>query len=221
MSGGGARAAYQVGVLRAVARRCPGFRPRIITGVSAGAINAASLASFEGSFPAALDHLSEMWEGLRTEDVLRTDSPSLSRIGLRWARRLLSSGHAGREAHGLVDTTPLRLLLMHHLDPRGDGLRGIGRNIAAGRLDAVGITATNYATGQTVTWIEGESGAVRRMPPSPYHALPTRTAGKKIGSAAEAITCSTRMGSRTLRRFGSDHASPLSPSIHVTVWPVA
>src|SRR5690606_8456732 len=70
MSGGGARAAYQVGVLRAVARRCPEFRPRIITGVSAGAINAASLASFEGSFSDALDNLGALWEGLTTEDVL-------------------------------------------------------------------------------------------------------------------------------------------------------
>lgn len=215
MSGGGARAAYQVGVLRAVARRCPGFRPRIITGVSAGAINAASLASFDGSFPAALDNLSELWEGLRTEDVLRTDSPSLSRIGMRWARRLFSSGRAGREAHGLVDTTPLRLLLMHHLDPRGDGVEGIGRNIAAGRLDAFGITATNYATGQTVTWIEGESGRAWSLPKR-------RSVNESIGvehvmasAALPIIFPAVRVGHAWYGDGGIRLTTPLSPALHL------
>ena len=215
MSGGGARAAYQVGVLRAVARRCPGFRPRIITGVSAGAINAASLASFEGSFPAALDHLSEMWEGLRTEDVLRTDSPSLSRIGLRWARRLLSSGHAGREAHGLVDTTPLQLLLMHHLDPRGDGLRGIGKNIAAGRLDAVGITATNYATGQTVTWIEGESGTAWSLPKRRSVREPIRVEHVMASAALPIFFPAVRVGNAWYGDGGIRLTAPLSPALHL------
>ena len=157
MSGGGARAAYQVGVLRALARHCPGFRPDIITGVSAGAINAASLASHPGDFREAVAALCGLWENLTTDHVFRTDGPSLLRIGWRWARRLLSGGEAGQDAHGFVDTAPLRRLLRQHLDPDGTGIDGIEQNIRAGRLRAFGLTATDYATGRSVTWVQGNS----------------------------------------------------------------
>ncbi len=155
MSGGGARAAYQVGVLRALARHDPGFRPDIITGVSAGAINAASLASHPGSFGEAVEALAALWLSLSTDQVFRTDGPSLLHIGWRWARRLLSGGERGQSAHGFVDTEPLRRLLHRHLDPRGDGIDGIERNIRSGRLHAFGLTATDYATGRSVTWVQG------------------------------------------------------------------
>jgi NTE family protein len=155
MSGGGARAAYQIGVLRTLARHWPAFQPQIITGVSAGAINAASLAGTPRPFTESLDRLGRLWGGLTTEDVFRTDSPSFLRIALRWAKRLFSGGEAGQEARGLVDTDPLRHLLRHHLDPSGNGIEGIEENIRAGRLDAFGITATNYATGRSVTWVQG------------------------------------------------------------------
>lgn len=215
MSGGGARAAYQVGVLRAVGRRCPDFRPRIITGVSAGAINAASIASFDGGFLHALDDLSELWEGLQTEDVLRTDSPSLARIGARWARRLFTSGRAGREAHGLVDTTPLRLLLLHHLDPRGNGIEGIRRNIAAGRLDAFGITATNYATGQSVTWVEGESVDAWSLPKRRSVAEPIRVEHVMASAALPIIFPAVRVGDAWYGDGGIRLTAPLSPALHL------
>lgn len=215
MSGGGARAAYQVGVLRAVARRCPAFRPRIITGVSAGAINAASLASFEGAFPDALANLGELWEGLTTEDVLRTDSPSLARIGARWARRLFSSGRAGREAHGLVDTTPLRLLLMHHLDPRGNGIEGIGKNIAAGRLDAFGITATNYATGQAVTWTEGERVDAWSFPKRRSVSERIHVEHVMASAALPIIFPAVRVGHAWYGDGGIRLTAPLSPALHL------
>lgn len=215
MSGGGARAAYQVGVLRAVARRCPTFRPRIITGVSAGAINAASIASFDGDFPHALDNLSELWESLQTEDVLRTDSPSVLRIGARWARRLLTSGHAGREAHGLVDTTPLRLLLHHHLDPRGDGIEGIARNLAVGRLDAFGITATNYATGQSVTWVEGEGVDAWSLPKRRSVAEPIRVEHVMASAALPLIFPAVRVGDAWYGDGGIRLTAPLSPALHL------
>ncbi len=156
MSGGGARAAYQVGVLRALARHRPAFRPDIITGVSAGAINAASLASHPGSFGDAVEALSGLWTDLTSEQVFRTDSPTMLRISRRWARRLLSGGTSGQSAHGFVDTAPLRGLLRAHLDPSGEGIEGIERNIRTGRLHAFGLTATDYATGRSVTWVQGQ-----------------------------------------------------------------
>ena len=77
MSGGGARAAYQVGLLQALAAQRPDLEIDIITGVSAGAINATHLAGHPGSFAAATDALAALWSGLRTEHVFRTDWLSL------------------------------------------------------------------------------------------------------------------------------------------------
>ncbi|HEU4428009.1 MAG TPA: patatin-like phospholipase family protein, partial [Myxococcota bacterium] len=73
MSGGGARAAYQVGFLRALARRIPDFAPPILTGVSAGAINAAFLASRAGSFAANVEALTQVWSGLSVDQVFHVE----------------------------------------------------------------------------------------------------------------------------------------------------
>jgi len=77
MGGGGARAAYQVGFLCAVARRRPELRIPYLTGVSAGAINAAHLAAHHGTFGQSVEELSRLWSRLRIEDVFRVDAPSL------------------------------------------------------------------------------------------------------------------------------------------------
>ena len=109
LTGGGARAAYQVGFLRCLARRLPDVRFPIITGVSAGAINAAFLASYRGDLPRAADELSELWLGLTIDRVFRTDLPALIRNVLRWGARLVSVGSPiGPQVHGLVDTTQLK-----------------------------------------------------------------------------------------------------------------
>ena len=215
MSGGGARAAYQVGVLRAISRALPVFRPQIITGVSAGAINAASLAGYPGTFPDALGNLSDLWTELTTEEIFRTDSPSLARIGARWARRLFSSGRAGRRAHGLVDTTPLRLLLMHHLDPRGHGIEGIRQNIAAGRLDAFGLTATNYATGQSVTWIEGENVQSWSLPKRRSRRTRIGVEHVMASAALPIIFPAVPVGNAWYGDGGIRLTTPLSPALHL------
>src|SRR5215216_5004915 len=74
LSGGGARAAYQVGVLRGMARHLPDMRFPIVAGVSAGAINAAFLASHPGSSAEAAFDLSKLWGGLHVEQIFRADS---------------------------------------------------------------------------------------------------------------------------------------------------
>ncbi|HLT47079.1 MAG TPA: patatin-like phospholipase family protein [Rubricoccaceae bacterium] len=154
MTGGGARAAYQVGVLRGIARCCPAFAPSILTGVSAGGINAAYLAGHAEPFPAALDGLSALWSGLRTEHVFDTSGPGAVRTVFRWGRRLLSGGARGsRRERGLLDPEPLRQLLRREL---GVGpLGGVAENLRNGRLDAFAITTTSYTTGQSITWVQG------------------------------------------------------------------
>ncbi len=156
LSGGGARAAYQVGFLRFLASRFPDFSPDILTGVSAGAINAAFLAAHPGTFRDRLDALANLWASLSVEDVFRVDLVCLARNIARWGTRLLSGGsrHAPR-ARSLVDTDPLRQLLAGALGAENGILTGVDHNIADGSLKAVALTASSYATGQSVTWVRG------------------------------------------------------------------
>ncbi len=158
MSGGGARAAYQVGLLQALAERVPGLRIDILTGVSAGAINAAHLANHRGNFAEAVDDLSRLWLGLTTDDVFRTDWWSLFSRVVRSGTQLVSGGHRvpGR-SQGMVDTQPLRVLLNRELGAQTDlgELCGIRENLSRGRLRAVAITTSSYSSGTSVTWVEG------------------------------------------------------------------
>jgi NTE family protein len=159
MSGGGARAAYQVGLLQALAAHRPDLEIDIITGVSAGAINATHLAGHPGSFAAATDALAALWSGLRTDQVFRTDWLSLFGRVLRSGLQLVSGGHRlpGRP-RGMVDTEPLRRFLREALDaePVGGALTGIRENLARGKLRAVAVTTSSYSSGRSVTWVEGE-----------------------------------------------------------------
>ena len=163
MTGGGARAAYQVGFLRCVARRFPELHVPYVTGVSAGAINAALLASHHGTFLQAVDELSHLWANLTAGEVFRTDTRSLALNAINWIRQLASGGvgvsargiGSATLVRGLVDTEPLRHYLTEVLHCVDGELTGIQYNIDAGRLRAVAISATSYSTGRSVTWIQG------------------------------------------------------------------
>ncbi|HQX50859.1 MAG TPA: patatin-like phospholipase family protein [Planctomycetaceae bacterium] len=156
LGGGGARAAYQVGVLRAIANRYPALRIPLLTGVSAGAINISYLANHTGSFRAQIDSLTELWQRLRLENVFATSGASLLwraiRIGIRLS---LGLPPKMRGVHGMVDTQPLRVFLHDTLQPENGCLPGIRENIERGRLEAVALTALSYGTGDTVTFHQG------------------------------------------------------------------
>jgi NTE family protein len=157
LSGGGARAAYQVGFLRHVASRHPDLAPGILTGVSAGGIIASYLASKPGRFIDKVGALTTTWSAIGIDDVFTVDTRHLTaRVG-RWALRLMSGGAPGAPtARSLVDTSPLRALLVRTLDAEPDGtLAGIARSIDEGRLSAIALTASSYTTGQSVTWVQG------------------------------------------------------------------
>jgi NTE family protein len=156
MSGGGARAAYQVGLLRWLGRRYPDLRVPIMTGVSAGAINAAYLASRPHDFRSCVENLADLWSRLTAEEVFRVDSASLTRNVLRMGLKLLSGGAiVAPRAQAAVDTKPLRGLLERMLDARGDEIPGIDANLKRGVLRAVAITASSYTTGQSICWTQG------------------------------------------------------------------
>jgi len=157
MGGGGARAAYQVGFLRHLARMYPELRVPYLTGVSAGAINAALLASHHGSFLQAVEELTHLWGHLTVEDVFRVDGASLAWNAARWAGQLVSGGLAGPpRVRGFVDTEPLREYLTEVLHAVDGELTGIRYNLEHGRLKAVAISTSSYSTGQSITWVQGQ-----------------------------------------------------------------
>ena len=94
LTGGGARAAYQVGFLRHVASRHPDLAPGILTGVSAGGMIATHLASRDGRCADSVASLSEVWQALRIADVFRVDAFDLTTRAVRWGLRLVSGGAA-------------------------------------------------------------------------------------------------------------------------------
>jgi NTE family protein len=160
LTGGGARAAYQVGFLRYLAAKYPDLSPGILTGVSAGGMIAAHLAARPGRFADAVEVHFDLWRNLRMDDVFRVDPRELTVRTARWALRLVSGGAPGSPAaRSLVDTRPLREFVTHVLRADADGtIPGIASSLEAKRLCAVTLTASSYTTGQSVTWVQGIEG---------------------------------------------------------------
>lgn len=155
LSGGGARGAYQVGVLKAIGEIAERLRVdspfRVLTGVSAGAINASTLASFAHDFPAGARHLHDLWANLHSNQVFRTDAVSLGKIGLQWMGELSLGGMAGAAGgKALLDTSPLRKLIEDNLE-----FPAIADRIREGSLYALGITALDYRNSTTITFVQG------------------------------------------------------------------
>ncbi len=155
LSGGGARGAYQVGVLQYLARQFPSAIPEILTGVSAGAINAAFIAARQEPFVQKLDELAEMWSNLRIDQVFRVDGQDLMWRAVRWGGRLVSGGKSPlKPAKSMVDTRPLHEVLARELHATDTGIEGINTSLKNGWLRAFALTASNYTTGQSITWVQ-------------------------------------------------------------------
>jgi NTE family protein len=216
MGGGGARGAYQVGLLRHLARRFPNLRLPILTGVSAGAVNVAHLAQHTGTFSAAVTSLERLWRALSPDQVFRVDSPALATNFLKWGLRLATGGTvAETQTRGLVDTAPLRTFLTRALIPQDGVLTGIDQNIARGSLRAVALSTTDYGTGQSVVWMQGRNLEEWERP--------------KRRSISTRLTVEHVMGSSALPFFfpavwiedswhgdgGIRLTAPLSPALHL------
>ena len=216
MGGGGARGAYQVGLLRHLARKFPTLRLPILTGVSAGALNVAHLAQHTGTFAEAVASLERLWRSLSPEQVYRVDPPTLLANLVRWGVRLVSGGTVSEtQTRGLVDTTPLRAFLERALSPRDGVLAGIDHNLARGTLRAVALSTTDYGTGQSIVWMQGRNIEEWERP--------------KRRSVATRLTVDHVMGSAALPFFfpavriedswhgdgGIRLTAPLSPALHL------
>lgn len=153
LSGGGARAAYQVGVLKAVSEILPRRTHNpfpIICGTSAGAINALALAGRPGHLRLRARKLEAIWANLRAEQIYRTDTLGVIKNTTRILISLLYSGYNRKRPLALLDNTPLRQLLEQLVR-----FRYIDEAIASGELTAVSTTAMDYETGRSVTFFQG------------------------------------------------------------------
>jgi len=152
LSGGGARAAYQVGVLQAIKEMLPdpAVNPfPIISGTSAGAVNAGALACYADDFGKAVDSLLDVWRNFEPHHVYRADFAGVSANSLRWLAGLFFGAFVKDRRMSLLDNRPLAALLSRKLE-----FGRIPGNIAKGALDALAITCSGYASGQSVSFFE-------------------------------------------------------------------
>lgn len=155
LSGGGARGAYQAGVLSAIQEisETSGIPLdfKLISGVSAGAINAGSYAANCDDPKKATETLTKLWCNLSFDQVITTDSVTMGKIGLQWMRELSLGGVTGTTpGRALLDTTPLYNLIHNNMN-----YSRIQKHIDAGRLSALCITAIDYALSRTTTFVQG------------------------------------------------------------------
>lgn len=157
LTGGGARAAYQVGVLVAIRELLP--RPRrnpfpIICGTSAGAINAAAMACFAENFGKGVGYLHDVWSNFQASQVYRADALGIGKSVLNWLTALTLGWLIKHSPRSLLDNTPLRELLEKNLD-----FKRIEHAIERGALYAVSITASGYLSGNSVSFFQAAQDA--------------------------------------------------------------
>lgn len=153
LPGGGARAAYQAGVLRGISEICK-FKEspfQIISGISAGGINSMWLAAEAADFAAATTKMVESWRELKVSDIYKTDAGTLVKTGLKWMRNLsLGDMFSESRINYLLDTSPLRKLLKDKID-----FNKIQANLDSGLVYGLSLSATDYHLGAGITFFAG------------------------------------------------------------------
>lgn len=214
MTGGGARAAYQIGVLKAIAEMVPAGAPSpftIICGTSAGAINAASLAAKSEHFKNSVRRMHFVWSNFTSEQVYRTDALGIIKTGAHWLLSMMLGGLGKHSPIYLLDRAPLRKLLEKYIDS-GILQHAIDENM----LHALSINATGYTSHQSVAFYHGHS------------TLKNWKRAQRIGISAR-ITVEHLMASSAIpflfspvkinREFFSDgsirQTAPISPALHL------
>jgi len=154
LPGGGARAAYQVGALRALAQLCKRGDPLpfpILCGTSAGSINAAMLAIHADDFRRGVARLMRWWLRVQVRDVYRADLATLSRHGMRWLADMLGGRPGPDQAAAMLDNSPLRALVRDGID-----FARVDDRLRDGTLHALSVNATSYSTGFAITFFAGQ-----------------------------------------------------------------
>lgn len=216
LSGGGARGAYQVGVLSGLSelgllgKGGAGFD--ILVGSSAGAISAAALAAFADDPTAGVTALEQAWCGVEASQVFRTDVLSLGGIGVRWARDLSLGGlMGGVSPKSLLDTSPLRETLASWIP-----FDRIAAQIESGAVNALALTATDLYTSRGVVFVEGAPGQML------WNQRRSRAEHAKIqvehvmaSSAIPILFPPVQVGPRYFGDGSIRNTAPLSPAIQL------
>lgn len=216
LSGGGARGAYQVGVLRSLldldilAADEPGFHH--LVGSSAGALNAGALATEADRLGRGVEVLESIWTNIEPEHVFRTDLGSLGGIGFQWVRDLSFGGFVQSNAPKyLLDTAPLGKLLESRVD-----CGRIGTQVASGALRALAIMATNLYTADGIVFLDAAENvplwrrgrwSVERTSIGPAHLL--------ASSAIPVFFPSVQIEGRHFGDGSIRNTAPLSPAIQL------
>lgn len=212
LSGGGARAAYQVGVLKAVADILPPatYNPfPIICGTSAGAINTLALAGQTGPFASRINGVEQIWRNLSASKVYRTDCFSVFSNTVKILCSLVFASAGINKSLALLDNSPLRTLLEEVID-----FRNIDESIASRYLEAVAVTAMSYSTGQSITFFQGDHDNWQRA----------RRMGVRTGLTIDHLMASSaiptmflpvRIGNRYFGDGALRQPKPLSPALHL------
>src|SRR5690554_5600223 len=156
LPGGGARAAYQVGALRAIADLLPARSANpfpIVTGTSAGAVNATAIAVHADRFRVAIGNLERVWRNFQVGQVFRADTVSMLRSGLHWLLSLVSGGWLLPPPRSILDNSPLRELLRQQFD-----LDRIRTFIEVGHLEAIAMSAAGYTSARSVSFFQSKPG---------------------------------------------------------------
>jgi NTE family protein len=233
LSGGGARAAYQVGVLRAVLRmRAQVLGPQalgrsavqsnpfgVICGTSAGAINALALASQADRFDSAVENLARVWQGFSASQVYRADSLGVIRSGAQWLTMLSVGWVIARwrraRPRSLLDNAPLADLLQRLVK-----VERLPQMLAQGHLHAVAVTASSYTRGEHYTFYD----AAQPIEPwlrSQRVAVPTRITHAHLlaSSAIPFVFPATSLDVLGEQGWFGDgsmrQTAPLSPAVHL------
>ena len=214
LSGGGARAAYQIGVLRGVAKilgRSATTPFSVISGTSAGAINAATLATHADSFRRGVARLTRLWRNIDVSSVYRADLATVSTHGMRWLSAVLIGGRGPQRAASMLDNAPLGRLLKREVD-----LSLVRSRIADGLLQALAINATSYTTGHAVSFFDGAQSI------TPWQR--TRRRGERATLRVEHLLASTaipfifpsvRLGREYFADGSMRQIAPLSAALHL------
>jgi NTE family protein len=225
LTGGGARAAYQVGVLKAVmqirreSNALPGNPFPVITGTSAGAINAAALACRSANMDEAVRVLAEVWENFHAEQIYRADSLGVIRTGARWLTLFSIGWLVARwrrvRPRSLLDNAPAADLLARMVDTAQ-----IKQAMRDGHLQALAVTASSYGSGLHVTFYDAVKDIVpwtrsQRIAVRADVAVPHLMASSAIPFVFPAIPL--RIEGR-IEHFGDGsmrQAAPISPAVHL------
>lgn len=214
LSGGGARAAYQAGVLKALAELTPESNPnpfQIICGTSAGAVNALLLASHPGSFREAVDTLCNLWLDLTVDSIYRSSWRSLLGNIFTITGSLFHQGVSRQRPLALLDNAPLRALIEEAIK-----FPNVQRNIDEGRLRAVCVNAMSYNKGESVSFFQGAQELKEWRRFRRYGTRAEITADHLMASSAiPALFATVKIGDDYFGDGAVRQLAPISPALHL------